>query len=167
MAVSPIKRALETITTAKIAALEMKSNVARCWSATSLDPFSLKRPEFAPPSPNNPLRKFLPLLFLSLSPFRSDDRKGKGRVITREYEARTEREEQFSTRRRSVWSGHQRRNKKTLRTADVGARTTRKELQITRIVSESWLAAAREGILNKAAAALQLADLETHGRYRF
>lgn len=40
-------------------------------------------------------------------------------------------------------------------------------MQITRIVSESWLAAAREGILNKAAAALQLADLETHGRYRF
>lgn len=92
-------------------------------------------------------------------------------MITREYEARTEiereREEEFSTRSRSVWSGHQRRNKKTLRTADVGARTTRKELQITRIVSESWLAAAREGILNKAAAALQLADLETHGRYRF
>lgn len=53
-----------------------------------------------------------------------------------------------------VAGGHQRRNKKTLRTADVGARTTRKELQITRIVSESWLAAAREGILNKAAAAL-------------
>lgn len=66
MAVSPIKRALETITAAKIAALEMKSNVARCWSATSLDPFSLKRLEFAPPSPNNPLRKFLPLLSLSL-----------------------------------------------------------------------------------------------------
>ena len=53
------------------------------------------------------------------------------------------------------WPGHQRRNKKTSRTPDVGARTTRKELQITRIVSESCLAglapAIREATLNKAA----------------
>lgn len=69
-------------------------------------------------------------------------------------------------------AGHQRRNKKTSRTLDVGARTTRKELQITRIVSESCFAscaATREETLNKAALPFlpvrtnSTADLETYG----
>lgn len=115
-----------------------------------------------PQQPSSTDRKFLPPLPLSLRSSLEREKEGDNEGNTR----REPREEHFSTRLRSVWSGerpagHQRRNKKTLRTADVGARTTRKELQITRIVSESWLAAAREGILNKAAAALQLADLET------
>ena len=80
----------------------MKSNAGR---QRALDPLSLKRLEFAPPSPTTnppppPIVNFFSIS-LSLSLFvLTLERERKRRVITREYEARTEieRERERSSR---------------------------------------------------------------------